>query len=274
MLRMLAIPAVALMTISLASCGDAAKLGNAMGGQYGHGLAALANFGSAATINEEQEDALGQSVGIQLTNTYRVVSDEKLLKYVNFVGLSVAMGSDDPNSKYVFAVLEAPDVNAYSGPGGYVFITRGTLNMCKDEAELAGVLAHEIAHCNHHDGLEEVKASKMQQGLSNLAAANSKTAGWADMLGTGVDVLTKQAHSQPSELKADAAAVHFLSNSGYNPQSYLNFLQRLAQLGGGGGIMNSHPGTPQRIATVSNELKNIKPGGATLADRFAAYVKK
>jgi predicted Zn-dependent protease len=274
MLRILAIPAAALLMLSVASCNQVVQVGNAMGGEYGHAIAAAGELGSAAVLNEEQEDALGQSVGIALTNSYRVTSDEKLLKYVNFVGLSVAMGSDDPNSKYVFAVLEAPDVNAYSGPGGYVFITRGALNMCKDEAELAGVLAHEIAHCNHHDGLEEVRAAKFQSGVSHGAQAYNKTAGFAPLLNAGVDVLTKQAHSQPSELKADASAVHFLSNAGYNPQSYLNFLHRLAGLPGGGGVMNSHPGTSQRIATVAAELTKVKPGGTALADRFAANVKK
>jgi predicted Zn-dependent protease len=278
MLRSIALSAAALMMVTAMGCQGMEDLGDKVGGRRGAGFKALGGIGSSFAINEENEDALGQAVGISLTNTYRIVEDRNLLKYVNFIGLTVAMGSDDPAAKYLFGVLETEEINAFSGPGGYIFITRGALKFCKDEAELAGILAHEIAHCNHHDGLEEAKSAKARQGFAQGVAFFTNNEGYGEMLGGMVEVYTKQTHSQPSEIKADAAAVHFLANTGYNPNSYLNYLQRLASTPSPGGLkafMSSHPGTPQRVEVVTQEIKTLKKtGGATLANRFAANVKK
>jgi predicted Zn-dependent protease len=230
------------------------------------GLSAGQHLWNAGNLTVEDEDAIGQSAGIALTNTYQLCQDRALTKYVNFIGLTVASSSDDPSAKYVFAVLETPEVNAWSSPGGYVFVSRGVLNKCQDEAELAGVLAHEIAHICHHDGLDEIKAAEAKSAISEGASAYQKTAAFSSLADKGVDIFTKQSHSQPSELKADATAVHYLSAAGYDPASYLHFLQRLGN--SGGKVMSTHPGTGQRISTVTQEMAKVRPGGATLAARY------
>jgi predicted Zn-dependent protease len=273
-----AVLAAAALAGAGAGCLD--KVGDAIGGPAGHAIKGLGHLGNAAGMNEEQEDGLGQSVGISLTNTFRVSQDTTLIKYVNYVGLTVAMGSDDPNGKYVFAVLDAqqgpqPIINAWSAPGGYIFISRGVVDLCQDEAELAGVLAHEIAHVNHHDGLEEVKRAQGGAALGEFAQMDNRTAQYSGVLDQFVDLVIKQTHSQPQELAADAAAVQFLANAGYDPASYLRFLQRLGQVGGGGGqVMSSHPGVGQRIQAVAGALTKVKPGGQTLQPRFAAWVRR
>ena len=261
--------------LALSGCGnvDSNSLGDMVGGNLGHLIKAGGHASNAMSLSEDDENSLGQSAGISLTNTYPTCADVNLTKYVNFVGLTVAMGSDDPNAKYVFAVLETPEVNAWSTPGGWIFVSRGVLNNCQNEAELAGVLAHEIAHVNHHDGLDEVKAAEGKAALVEGAQASDRTSQFSDIADKGVDVLTKQAHSQPSELKADAAAVHFISAAGYDPAAYLQLLQRLQQVAAhGGGVMSTHPGIDKRIATVTAELAKVPPGGATLGTRFAASV--
>jgi beta-barrel assembly-enhancing protease len=262
-----------LLAIGLAGCGnmDTNKLGDMVGGNLGHGIKALGHASNAANLSQRDEKALGESAGISLTNTFPLSKDEALTTYVNYVGLTVSMGSEDPNAKYVFGVLETDQVNAWSTPGGWVFITKGVLKNCQNEAELAGVLAHEIAHINHHDGLDEVKAAELKAAAVEGSQVDSRTAGFESVVDGGVDVMTKQAHSQPSELKADAAAVHYLSEAGYDPNCYLQLLQRLKQATAhGGGIMGTHPGIDKRIATVSAELAKVPQGGATLAPRYAA----
>lgn len=274
-LTSLLLASAATLTVALAGCGkvDTNSFGDMVGGDLGHLIKAGGHASNAMSLSPADEAALGQSAGISLTNTFQTSSDVNLTKYVNFVGLTVAMGSDDPNAVYVFAVLETPEVNAWSTPGGWIFVSRGVLNNCQNEAELAGVLAHEIAHVNHHDGLEEVKAAEAKSALVEGAQANSRTSQFADIADQGVEVLTKQSHSQPSELKADAAAVHFVAAAGYDPAAYLQLLQRLQQVASrGGGVMGTHPGIDKRIAVVSAELPKVPQGGATLAPRFAASV--
>jgi len=269
------------MALALAACGknspfSADSLGNLVGGGAGHAIRAGGHLANAEAMSEKDEDTLGQSVGVALTNRYGLVQDEKVLQYVTLVGLTVATASPNPNGNYVFGVLNTNDVNAFSGPNGYVFVTRGLLSRLKDEAELAGVLAHEVAHVCSHDGLHQVQAAERRAAASEaLAAAHSEAERFSRVLDMGVDVLTKQGYSQPQEFDADKAGVKIMAAAGYDPQSYLRFLQRLQQeegSSGGGELMSSHPGVGSRVQRVSQQIATMKPGGATLAERFASNV--
>jgi beta-barrel assembly-enhancing protease len=269
--------------MSLVACGkdgalNADKLGDLLGGQAGHAMKAGGHLANAGALSEKDEDALGQSVGLAVTNRYGLYQDEKALKYVTMVGLTVAIASPRPNGNYVFGVLNSADANAFSGPNGYIFVTRGLLLQLADEAELAGVLAHEIAHVCNHDGLHQVQAAETRGAAAELIkAAGSEAQQYATALDQGVDILTKQAYSQPQEYEADAMGLKLMSAAGYDAQSYLRFLQRLAKLEGaasGGRLMSTHPGVSSRIGRVSEQIKTSKPGGATLANRYAAMVAR
>ena len=240
-----------------------------------HGLGAAGHLVNAAGMSEKDEDALGQSVGVAVTNRYHLVTDQALLKYVNLVGFTVASASSRPGGNYVFGVLETPEVNAMSGPNGYIFVTRGALAMMRDEAELAGVLAHEIGHVCSHDGLEQVKGAEQRAALAEGAQMSGRTAGFAGIADMGVDVITKQGFSQPQEFAADKSGVVIMTAAGYDAASYLRFLQRLQAAegrAGGGRFMSTHPGVGERVGKVSGQLATVRAGGATLAERFQANV--
>lgn len=256
---------------------SAESLGNMIGGDTGHLIKAGGHVANAAALGEKDEDALGQSVGLAVTNRYGVVKNDNLTRYVTLVGLTVAAGSPRPAGNYVFGVLDSPQVNAFSGPNGYIFITRGALEMMQSEAELAGVLGHEIAHVCNHDGLHQIQAAEQRGALAEAMQANSDTARFQALADAGVDVITKQGYSQPQELDADAGAVHSMAAVGYDPAAYLEFLKRLQVAEGksaGNRLMSTHPGVAQRIARVNEELATIPKGGATLADRFSRNFKK
>jgi beta-barrel assembly-enhancing protease len=261
----------------LAGCElDAHTLSSEIGGRGGGtDLVGLAHAGgqflNAASLSQKDEDTIGQSVGVALTNQYPLVANDNLQKYVNLVGLTVANVSSNPGGNWVFGVLETPTVNAFSGPNGYVFVTHGLLQHVHDEAELAGVLAHEITHVCNHDGLKQVKANEEKGALvSAMQAADNRTAQLSVLADNGIDVVTRQGYDKQQEFAADAGAVKILAASGYNPASFLAFLQRLQAEGGpsGGQLMSTHPAIGERIARVSSQLRTIPPGGATLADRF------
>jgi predicted Zn-dependent protease len=249
---------------------DTAQLTPLIGEQGSHLLGAGMHGLNAATLGPKEENAIGESVAVAVTNRYPLVPNDNLQKYVMLVGLTVANASPNPAAPWVFGVIDSPDINAFSGPNGYVFITKGALRQMRNEAELAGVLAHEVGHVCAHDGLEQVKAAERNGAVSEIVkAGGAQTSQFTALADLGVDVLTKQAYSQPQELKADAAAVHIMSDAGYDPAAYLQFLQRLQGISSGGGVMSTHPNIGLRIQTVSQELGRVKRGGATLADRFA-----
>ena len=239
-----------------------------------HGIQGMSHVANAATLNESSEDPLGQSVGVSLTNRYHVLNDPALLTYVSFVGLTVAHTSSRPDIKYVFGILDTPEVNAYSGPHGYVFLTRGALANMRDEAELAGVLAHEESHVILHHGLQQVQTAETQAAFSEAFKAVPVTRQFSAVADLSVDAITKTGYSQPQEFAADESAVKLVCAAGYNPESYLHFLQRLSSLQAqGGGVMSTHPGADQRVTKVSAQLQTVPLTGATLAPRFHANVK-
>src|SRR5581483_6278922 len=126
-----------------------------------------------------------------------------------------------------FGVLDKDDeVEAFSGPGGYIFITSGALKKAQDEAEVAGILAHEITHVEKQHGVQAVQRGKVQQGVMQGAShfANAG-AGIQEALPFADNLVTDQLHGhfdQPSELEADKGAVDLLVAAGYDPNSLLN----------------------------------------------------
>jgi predicted Zn-dependent protease len=280
-LRRLALAAAFCFALAMVSSGyaglfdNADKIGNSIGGQAGQLFKAGAHGLQALAISEKDEDSIGQSVGVSLTTRYGLVHDDKLLTYVTMVGLTVAGSTPNPGGNYVFGILDTDEINAFSGPNGYIFITRSALKNMRNEAELAGVLAHEISHVCHHDGLHEVQNAAKEGALKEGLQASNATARFAALTDTGIDVITKTGYTQPEEFAADQSAVHFTSNAGYDPAAFVKFLQRLQDLQGasGGKIMSTHPGIGDRIKKVAKELKKIKnPGAAVLEDRFKKNV--
>jgi len=273
-------------TVALFGCGKGGPLnseviGNMVGGQTGQLIKAGGHLANAAAMSEKDEDALGQAAGVALTNQYGIYNDgtreQKTLKYVTMVGLTVASASPNPNGNYVFGILNTTEVNAFSGPNGYVFITYGLLRELKNEAELAGVLAHEIAHVCAHHGLHQVQAEETKGAAAEaLKAAQGDAAQAAAALSMGVDVLTKKAYTQPQEFEADQEGVKIMAAAGYDPSAYQAFLQRLQTQGaaGGGKLMSTHPGIASRVSKVSSEVASMKPGGVRLAPRFAKVLSR
>jgi len=131
-------------------------------------------------ISVEQERDIGREVAAKMIAAIHVYRNDPLTRYVNEVGATVSVQSERQDIQYHFAVLDSNDVNAFSAPGGYVFITLGALQLCQDESELAGVLAHEVGHIAAKHVIHEIED------------ANKKGAA-ASALGSTVGDLTKNA---------------------------------------------------------------------------------
>lgn len=225
----------------------------------------------ASSINAAQEDAMGQGAAVTLTNKNNLVKDKKLSKYVSLVGLTVVDASPRPVGNWVFGVLDTDEVNAYAGPNGYIFVTRGALEKMEDESELAGVLAHEITHVLHHHGLEGIKFEATKGvGLAALGAFSKDARNFSQVIDLGADVLVSKPYGRTQELDADKTAVQLVTAAGYDPNGYARFLTRLQ----GGGFFSTHPGTEERLSAVQQQINQSGArGGATLRERFQRNVR-
>jgi predicted Zn-dependent protease len=227
-----------------------------------------------------RQEELAQSIALAISNRYPMCRDQKLNDYVTLVGLSVAAASPKPDLDYAFGILETNEIGAYSAPFGYVFITRGALNLMQDESELAGVLAHEIGHVVKNHGIEAVKSAKLKAvtdaGMSKFGGKFAAFSGYAD---AGTDFLLVKGYSQQQEREADTEAINYLVLANYDPRGFVRFLDRMDRFthdpSGFRAAMSTHPGTRERISNCSRQIASLAHiGGVTLKDRFDANVTK
>ena len=119
-------------------------------------------------MTDQEEYYVGRAVAAMILGQYRLCNNERLTSYVNAVGQAAALSSDRPFTYggYHFAVLESDEINALSCPGGIIFITRGMVQRARNEEELAAILAHEVAHVNHKDGLASIQKSRWVEAVT------------------------------------------------------------------------------------------------------------
>jgi predicted Zn-dependent protease len=227
-----------------------------------------------AKLSEEDEPKLGESFVCAITTQYPLSTDEALNKYVTLVGLTTATGIPRNNIPFCFGVLETSTVNAYSGPGGYVLITRGALNKIEDEAELAGVLAHEMGHIVLHHGLGITKQAMQSEAAKQALASANPGEVFSRVADVTNNALLTTPYERAFENEADNEAVHYLVAAGYDPAAYERFLGKLGA--GGGTLMSTHPATADRIAAVRKMVDDLaaRGTGQTLKARYAKYVKR
>lgn len=236
-------------------------------------------------VSSDDEFAMGENLAALVLGAFPPTGSEALNQYVNKVGLTVAAVSSRPNLDYHFQVVDARDpqgapiVNAFSVPGGFIFITRGLLSQLKSEAELAGVLSHEVAHVAGKHALKAIKQAKTTGALTKMGA--SVASDHAGAIGgelikeigpAFVNNLFEKGFSRADEYKADMAAVTMAAKAGYDPNGFVSFLQILQAKRGGRNystIMRTHPTPEDRLARLQKFATSQK-GKQVLAVRFQA----
>jgi predicted Zn-dependent protease len=241
--------------------------------------------GATADIDEPEEVELGRSITAAVGARYRVVRDPALTKYVALVGNAVAATSDRPDMRYQFAVLDTPEINAFAAPGGFVFVSRGALDLMQDEAALAGVLGHEVGHValRHHG--KTIKAQKRKAlGVKavQVGASFTQAAPFVGLIGTMADALGEEilnvGHSQPEEMEADKVGFQYAARAGYDPAGLREFLATLKGKGptdaGALKFSSTHPGIPERLEEQTKLRQAWDKGGKREAARFAQALKR
>jgi beta-barrel assembly-enhancing protease len=218
-------------------------------------------------ITDEEEVAIGADVSLKIRQRFGVVQDPEVHKYVALVGTMVAQQTERPKLPWTFVVLDTDGVNAFASPGGFVHITRGALALIKSEAELAGVLGHEMTHVAHKHTVNAIKKNKaVQIGTSETL---SQRGPFLDQLANKTyEMVLENSFDRGDELDADKGAVELAGKIGYSAAPLADFLTRLAERNKDqaqkNGLFASHPETKERISKI-RQLAGSKaaPMGAT-----------
>jgi predicted Zn-dependent protease len=215
-------------------------------------------LGGAGSISLDQEWQLGQQMAAQVEQSVQLVRDPQALAYVRMVGERIHAVTPLARYPFDFEIVNDSSVNAFSIPGGHVYINTGLIAQADKVDMLAGVMAHEISHIVHRDVLKQVE---QQQEISTIGSIllgqnpNALSQIVAQVLAGGA-----MAHfSRGDEKAADDAGLQFMTAAGYDPHGMLEMFQKLLALDRGGNssvarFFQDHPGTQDRINDITSRI--------------------
>lgn len=214
-----------------------------------------------ADISEPQEIMLGEGIASNLLGAAPLLDNPAVQKYVNRIGRWLALQTERPDLPWQFGVLDDNDVNAFAAPGGYVFITKGLLAQMNSEAELAGVLAHEISHVLRKHHLQALKKGAQTELLSDLANDAIKSKGsdprLAKLVSAGTEVYARGL-DKDDEFEADRMGVVIAARAGYDPYGLPAVLQTLQAIKPGDSsfalMFKTHPALADRLSLLDEEM--------------------
>jgi len=208
------------------------------------------------------ESRMGRLYAQEIEKSVPLIVDPAVTGYVNRIGQKIVMNSDC-HQPFTIKVIDSPEINAFALPGGFLFVNSGLILHAGNEAELAGVMAHEIAHvCAHHAVREMTRLGYTQLGAIPLIMVG----GWA---GCGLSAASEIAlpaafmqYSREFEEQADYLGVQYLYRAGYDPQAYISFFEKVQALekqnpGAVAKLFAGHPQIPGRILRTQQEIARI-----------------
>ena len=190
-------------------------------------------------ITPEQEHYIGRTVAATCLSRYPAQDDARLNAYLNLLGQTLSRFSSRPETfgGYHFLLLKSDDINAFAAPGGLILVTRGLVDCCATEDELAAVLAHEIGHVQNRDGLRAIRTGRLNSALTTLAAEGAKnlagpelaevTAAFDESVSEITSTMMNSGYARRQEFQADAAAVGILRAAGYPPSALVAMLRNM-----------------------------------------------
>ena len=235
--------------------------------------------GPVLAANFEAEISAGKKASEEVAKESKFIDDAALLDRVRTVGSAIAKVASETEIKatygqptlakfdYSFKIIDDKDANAFALPGGFVYVNKGLLDYVQSDDELAGVLAHEIAHVAHHHGMQLLKAEQKQLTAMALAlivgasvGVDSSTIGDLAQAMTLVRIAKLNSYGQDAEIDADRTAVDYLAATNYNPVGMLTFMERYARdeirkPGMDYGIFTTHPPSTERAQWIIDEIE-------------------
>ncbi len=219
-------------------------------------------------LTPEQEYYIGRSVAASILASYKPYDNKAANDYLNTLGQALAMASDKPETfgGYHFLVMDTDEVNAFAAPGGLILVSRGMLRCCRNEDEVAAVLAHEIAHVQHEHGLRAIKKSRWTSAFTILGAEAAKNLGGEQLaqlttafegaIGDVTATVMNSGYARKLETEADATAITILKRVGYNPVGLRNMLTEMDKKldHDDRGFAKTHPDPADRVADIQAQI--------------------
>ncbi|MBI1173694.1 MAG: M48 family metalloprotease [Sideroxydans sp.] len=237
----------------------------------------------SADIDEPREIQLGSGIASNLLGAAPLLQNRRVQKYVNDVGRWLTLQTERPDLPWQFGVLDDDDINAFAAPGGYVFITKGLLAQMHSEAELAGVLAHEISHVLRKHHLQAIKKGARTELMAEFADQALQKSG-ADpalnkLVGAGTEIYARGL-DKDDEFEADRMGVVIATRAGYDPYGLPAVLQDLQGLNPQDSslalMFKTHPALADRLdlldRLMSGQFDRFE-NQPDLAPRFTAMMR-
>ncbi len=219
-----------------------------------------------SNISDSQEVQLGQQINQQLTTRqFRMYTDRNVTDYVTQIGQRLVPASDRPDIPYRFQVVDSAQVNAFATMGGFVYVTTGLLRTVDQEAELAGVLGHEIGHIAGRHAVSQMRERAVAAGVATAAGLDRNQA-----VNIGVELALSRPNSRRDEFEADGTGLTTITRAGYAPSGIVTFLEKLGTQRSVPAVLSTHPATGDRITRLQ---QLIDPATANVGDGLdtAAY---
>lgn len=216
----------------------------------------------------EEEIAIGREITGRLLGAAPLVDDKRLQQYINNVGAWVARQSGRSDIKWYFGVIESDDINAFAAPGGYILVTKGLYKKLQNEAELAGVLAHEVGHVIKQHHLKILKQGQMiEMGgglLKQQVGGGGKGQAIGKMIGSGAEILARGLDKN-AEYEADRIGVVLAARAGYDAYALPSVLQEIGHVSADDSsvslLFKTHPHPEKRLVELGDAMDGY-------ADRF------
>ena len=230
-------------------------------------FAGCATIGGANYYSVQDEWQAGQQLEREINSQLRITNDATLNNYVRQMGSQMVARTDKSNLPWRFYVVQDDAINAFNVPGGLVYINTGLIAQSGSAAELAGAVAHEIAH-----GVARHGTARLSKAQDANAAAAVLGVGNSGLGGIAAQVAAQGAFasfSRSDEREADRLGVQIMAGAGYNPDGLADLLQRLAsQEGSGGGVkfFRSHPLSSDRVRNVQALSRSVNKRGLRMND--------
>jgi beta-barrel assembly-enhancing protease len=233
---------VGTMTVGQAQIGQAAE--------WWQLLIQGAQIVQLSNLSDAQEVSLGEQTNQSLlSDKVKVSQNQALTSYVDRIGQQLARNSARPNIKYTFQVVEDDAINAFATMGGFVYVNTGLIKAADNEAQLAGVIGHEIGHITGKHSIQHIKQAAIAQGASSLLGVDRD-----QLVQIGVQVALTLPNSRQDEYDADRRGLTTMIQSGYAPSAMPEFMKKLMRGSSPPEFLSSHPAVSERVANLQRMI--------------------
>jgi beta-barrel assembly-enhancing protease len=203
-----------------------------------------------SNVSDAQEAGLGADTNrALLSDKVKIYQNQAVTSYVDRIGQRLARNSARPNIKYTFQVVDDDGINAFATMGGYVYVNTGLLKAADNEAQLAGVMGHEIGHITGRHALQHLKDATIAQGISSIAGVDRN-----QMAQIAAQLVFTLPNSRKDEYDADRRGLTTMIQSGYAPTAMPEFMKKLSRGNAAPEFLSSHPAVNERVANLQRMI--------------------